>query len=182
LNGYVDLADGATGSEVDFLRLASRADLFVNPWGGIPDYRHTLHLAVEIGSIDGLEGGDVPLYERFYLGGPRSFRGFAYRRLGPHQGSTPVGGEGLLHGTVEYSFPLFWRELRGAAFFDWGDLAPTFSRLSTGRFRTAAGGGLEIRLRLLGQSFPVNLYWTKVLASEPEDREEFFSFTLGFFF
>ena len=107
---------------------------------------------------------------------------FAYRRLGPHQGRVAVGGEGLLRGTVEYSFPLVWREVRAVALFDWGDLAPSFSRLSTGRFRTAAGGGLQVRLNLLEQPFPANFYWAKALSSERGDREQVFSFTVGYSF
>jgi outer membrane protein insertion porin family len=179
-SAFADLAASETGSDVEFLRLGTRADFFAGLWDDRPDFRHTLHLGLEVGGMDSLEGGAVPLYERFYLGGPRSFRGFAYRRLGPHDGDTPIGGEGLIRGTVEYSLPLFWREVRAIGLFDWGDLEPSFSSLSTGRFRTAAGGGLEIRLRLIGQQLPVNLYWVQALASEREDREQLFTFTLGF--
>ena len=111
--------------------------------------------------------------------GPFTFRGFEYRGLGPHQGDTPVGGGGLLHGTVRYSMPLFFRELRAFAMFDWGDLESEFGEISTGRFRTAAGGGISVRLQVLGNALPANFYWMKALSSEAGDEEELFSFSLN---
>ena len=177
-----DYADAATGSESDFLRLLARADLFWSFSDENPDYRHVLHATVEAGRIRSLDGDGTHIAERYFLGGPRSFRGFTYRGLGPHVGRTPVGGNGMIRGSLEYSFPLFWRELRGTALFDWGELAPSFSRLSTGRFRTAVGGGLRTRLHLLGQPLPANFYWVEALGREPEDRERLFLFSLGYAF
>jgi outer membrane protein insertion porin family len=174
-----DIAGAPTGSSIDFARATANASVDFGLFDERPDYRHSLHIGIDVGWIEGLGGDEVPLYERFYVGGPRSFRGFEYRGLGPHQGRTPVGGEGVVRGSIEYSFPLFWREVRAAAVFDWGDLEPTFSDLSAGRFRTAAGGGLIFRLKVFGQPLPATLYWVKALASEPEDREEIFSFTVG---
>lgn len=182
LLGQADLADRVTGSQVEFLRLRARADYALGLWDGVPDRRHVLHSAVEVGTIEDNGHGDVPLFERFFLGGPRDFRGFDYRQLGPHQGNTPVGGEGMIHGTIDYSFPLFWREIRGVALLDWGDLAPTFSRISTGRFRTALGGGVRFRLNLLGNAIPASLYWVQALSSEAGDDEQRFSFSLGYAF
>jgi outer membrane protein insertion porin family len=175
----LDIAGSPTGSSVDFARATANASIDLALFDERPDYRHALHIGVDVGWIEDLGSDEVPLYERFYLGGPRTFRGFEYRRLGPHQGRTPVGGGAVVHGTVEYSLPLFWREVRAVAVFDWGDLEPSFSELSGNRFRTAAGGGLIFRLTLLGQPFPAAIYWVKALASEPEDREELFSFTVG---
>lgn len=174
-----DAAGGATGSEVDFARVEATAAYAIGLWDHRPDHRHVLHAGATVGWLAGMGGDDIPLFERWYLGGPSSFRGFRYRDLGPHQGKTPVGGEGLIHGTVRYSFPMVFRELRAFALFDWGDLEGDFSSLSTGRFRTAAGGGLSVRLKLLGRPLPANLYWVKALSSEAGDREEVFQFSVG---
>jgi outer membrane protein insertion porin family len=174
-----DLGSSATGSRADFARSTASLSFSLGLFDPRPDYWHVFHAGLDIGWMEGLEGEEAPLFERFYLGGPRSFRGFFYRRLGPHQGRTPVGGEGTIHGTLEYSFPLFWREMRAAAIFDWGDLEPGFSKISSGRFRAAAGGGLLIRLKLLGQPVPASLFWVKALSSEAGDREQVFSFSVG---
>jgi outer membrane protein insertion porin family len=175
----LDIAGSPTGSSLDFARSSANASIDIGLFDQRPDYRHSLHVGVDAGWIEGLGGDDVPLYERYYLGGPRSFRGFEYRGLGPHQGRTPVGGEAVIHGSIEYSFPLFFREVRAVAVFDWGDLESSFSDVSASRFRTAAGGGLLFRLKLFGQPLPAAIYWVKALASEPEDEEELFSFTVG---
>ncbi|MCZ6795171.1 MAG: outer membrane protein assembly factor BamA [Planctomycetota bacterium] len=180
----LDLADSATGSSLDFSRLRLRADLFLPLFESHPDFRHTLQVGGELGWNEGLDDDPLPIFERYFIGGPRTFRGFDYRRLGPHQGDVPVGGQAMLRGTVQYSFPLYFKEIRGVALFDWGNLEPSFDNFSTGRFRTAVGGGLRVRLPvpLFEQPIPFNLYWVKALSSENGDEEEIFTFSLGFGF
>ena len=174
-----DLAEKSFGSEVEFARARASAEYFLGLFDDRPDYRHVLHAGASLLWAEGRGGDEVPFFERFYLGGPRSFRGFDYRELGPHQGTTPVGGEGGIYGTVDYSFPLIVRELRAFGIFDWGDLEPSFSEISTGRFRTAAGGGLMVRSKIMGQFLWATLYWVQALSSEPGDEEQLFSFSLG---
>jgi len=83
---------------------------------------------------------------------------------------------------VEYSFPLGLPELRGVALFDFGDAEPTIGGLTAARIRTAAGGGLRIRLRFLKQWLPVDLYFVEALHRERQDDARFFGFSLGFAF
>jgi len=178
----VDLADSLTGSDISFSRTTLSADYYLGLFDRRPDYRHVLHVGADLGWMDDFAGDDALLFQRYYLGGPRSFPGFEYRRLGPHQGDTPVGGQGMIHGVVDYSFPLFWREFRALALFNWGDLEPGFSDVALGRFRTGAGAGLQVRLRPFGQPLPATFYWVKALSSEAGDKEEIFAFTIGFGF
>lgn len=177
-----ELADSATGSDINFSRARLSADYYFGLFDQRPDYRHVLHIGADLGWMDAFAGDSTLLFQRFYLGGPRSYAGFEYRRLGPHQGDTPVGGEGMIHGVVDYSFPLFWREFRGLALFNWGDLEPEFREVSLGRLRTGAGAGLQVRLNALGQPLPATLYWVKALSSEAGDKEQLFAFTIGFGF
>jgi len=83
-----------------------------------------------IGSIRGRGGfvetyGDtdqVPLQERFFLGGPTNFRGSGFRKLSPRDPVTGerVGGNQFYLFTTEVGFPIFkeFIDLRGAVFFD----------------------------------------------------------------
>ena len=180
--GFLDVADDVTGSELDFVRGSAQIDWFVPLWDRRPDHRHILHLGLEAGAIRRFDGEAVPIFERFFVGGPYSFPGFRYRHLGPAEGRFPVGGEGLLRGSVSYSLPLGWREFRAFGRFDWGDNAVRASKISTGRFRTALGGGLQVRLRVFGQPVPANFFWMKALSSEAGDREQLFSFNFGYAF
>jgi len=77
-----------------------------------------------IPNYGGLGSGQVPLYERFFLGGPYSIRGFKSRSLSP---TDPVTGE-LVGGTkelvvnFEYTFPLVSEiGFKGVLFTDVGN-------------------------------------------------------------
>ena len=175
-----DIADDWTGSEVGFARARVSADWFGSFLDGEADLRHTLHVGVESGWADGLHGERLPFYQGFFRGGPRSFRGFEYRELGPHQANEPIGGGAMVHGTVEYSVPLFLREIRIVSLFDWGRVEEDFGDVSTGRVRTSAGGGFQLRVPVLGQIVPLNIYLVQALSSQAGDDEQLFSFTFGY--
>ncbi len=98
---------------------------------------HVLEVGGRTGVADSLEGGDVPFYDRYYLGGIYSLRGFKYRNVAPrrarsiHCTSVPTSPSaailtGLVH--VEYSIPIFEQDggvgLRFALFYDIGAVDP----------------------------------------------------------
>lgn len=86
----------------------------------------------------------VPLYERYYLGGPQGVRGFAFGGLGPQipisKGSLPgdgvtnlpIGGNLMLMGNVELEVPVVPQiGLRLAGFFDAGNVYNTEAQYCT---------------------------------------------------
>ncbi|HTL72156.1 MAG TPA: outer membrane protein assembly factor BamA [bacterium] len=92
---------------------------------------HVLELLGRTGVADSLQGGDVPFYDRYYLGGLYSLRGFQFRNIAPRQGPTvgvtteePIGGDTYWFSSAEYSVPIFEKEggvsLRFALFYDIG--------------------------------------------------------------
>ncbi len=191
----LDLPLEAFGSDTDFVRsvttvdVAFRVNRTLNRLFGSelleeddPAYSHTLRLGGRFGWMKDIGGGETPFFDRFMPGGPRSFRGFEYRGVGPRGRDIPTGGNVEWFGTIEYSFPIFLREIRGVALFDFGDVEERFSKLAANRIRTAVGGGLQFRLTLLGQQVPVNLYLVEPLRTGPRDREQVFTFTLGYSF
>jgi len=67
---------------------------------------------------------EVPLFERFFLGGPYSIRGFKSRSLSPTDPNTgeQVGGNKELIANLEYLFPLIGEVgFKGVLFFDAGN-------------------------------------------------------------
>ena len=186
-----DLAAAATGSQWSFARTTVRADLYqsLSEWinSGLPGYplseepsrRQVLRLGLKFGWADGFAGDDVPIFERFFLGGPRSFPGFQYRGLGPQEDGVRLGGRAYWQGLAEYSFPLLIPELRGLGLFHFGDVEADASGFSAGHIRTAAGGGLRLRLKVMGQQFPFDFYFVQALRKERGDDAQFFTFTLG---
>ncbi len=75
--------------------------------------------------VDGWGGtnsgnGDVPIFERLFLGGANNLRGYDYREAGPKDSSgEPIGGNVSIYGSVEYTFPII-EKVRGAIFYDIG--------------------------------------------------------------
>lgn len=92
----------------------------------------------------------APFFERFYLGGANSLRGFADRRL------TPAGwGTKLILTNTEYRFPLSkknfpYHKTTGAIFFDAGGIWLPGQTPKIKDFRTALGFGLRVRLPVVG--------------------------------
>ena len=139
----------------------------------------------------GYGGEDVPIFEKFFLGGLDSIRGFEERTVGPKErrGSRyffisdrddkdVVGGEKELFFNFEYIFPILKETgIRGVVFFDAGN-AYKKSESFLSDIRTSAGFGIRwqspfgpLRLEL-----GINL--------DPEDDEDTseFHFTMGSMF
>lgn len=68
----------------------------------------------------GSANGDVPIFERLFLGGANNLRGYDYREAGPKDASgEPIGGNVSVYASIEYSFPII-EKVRGAVFYDVG--------------------------------------------------------------
>lgn len=117
LSGELRVGSRALGSDVDFLQLRLEGR-YLQSLGE----RHRLLLRAEIGTtaIDAFPA--LPPSLRFFAGGDRSVRGYAYKRIGADAvgGDTHGGGRHLLVGSVELErqFAPRWA---GAVFVDAGD-------------------------------------------------------------
>ncbi len=99
---------------------------------------HVLEVGARTGVADTYGNtGDVPFYDRYYLGGPDDLRGFRYRSVSPRErpfppapGSSkePIGGDTVWFAYAEYSLPIIQSSkengtgLRFAVFYDIGDV------------------------------------------------------------
>lgn len=121
---------------------------------------HVIEAVGSTGVADSLGGGDVPFYDRYYLGGMYSLRGFKYRNVAPRQAYTPgvsvnepIGGDTYWFGSVEYSLPIFEKEggisLRYALFFDIGAVSANPYSYSS-QFNDDWGMGLRLDIPRLG--------------------------------
>ncbi len=113
---------------------------------------HILEVVGRTGSAHSLESGDVPFYERYYLGGMYSLRGFNYRGISPRQPglNEPIGGDTYWFGSAEYSIPIIEQEhglsLRFAMFYDIGDVDSRSYGYTMSNFDDNWGLGLRINL------------------------------------
>ena len=140
-------------------------------------YQHVLMVAFRAETIDGISD-DVPIYNRLFLGGPKSIRGIEYRGVSPYARKLnrdgdrtnkydPWGGQTLVCANIEYTIPVF-KMLRLAAFTDIGSVSSDEFDLSDDFAWTA---GIGVRLDIA----------TPIEKPDHAD-EEVFSFTVGYDF
>jgi outer membrane protein insertion porin family len=91
---------------------------------------------------------EVPLFDRFFLGGSRSIRGFSNRDIGPiDDNKEPLGGDTMAYTNLELTFPIIDR-VRGAVWNDMGfiDARPFHYTSIFDEGDAAAGVGLRLNL------------------------------------
>ena len=128
-----------------------------------PFHGHVLEIGGRGGVAKSLSGGDVPFYDRFYLGGLYSLRGFNYNNIGPREPFTsgvkedPIGGDTYWFGTVEYSLPILplaekdnGASVRFAVFYDIGAVYTKAFSTDGSNFDDDWGVGLHIFIPKLG--------------------------------
>jgi outer membrane protein insertion porin family len=136
--------------------------------------RHVLGLRSQMS----IAGGNAPVYERFYGGGIRSFRGFTFRGLGPFENNLAVGGTFALFNTIEYQIPLLANDRVHWAFFvDHGTVERDFEIRD---YRVAIGTGLRLNIPALGP-LPLALDFAVPLVQGPGDHKQLFSLSVGVF-
>lgn len=178
-----EIVGGVLGGDVDFYKLELRAAQYWSPvryfdetsfWRDVFK-GHILELVGRAGVVEAYGDGDrgnqnrVPLFDRFYLGGLYSLRGFDFRDVGPREELTgePTGGSTFWFASAEYSIPLIER-LRFAVFYDAGMVYPdaysfdpqTFADGSTtGSYNDNFGFGIRLNLPIgplrLDYGFPL---------------------------
>ena len=133
----------------------------------------------QIGYVHSLNDEDVPIEERFFLGGIYTIRGFDSREVGPRdENGDYTGAEKQSYFNFEYIFPLVKEaNLKGVIFFDvgnaWGDNEDFFS---SWRYSTGAG------VRWNSPLGPLRLEWGYNLDPESYEDNSRLDFTIGRFF
>jgi outer membrane protein insertion porin family len=126
------------GGDSQFVKTVGTTSYFQPIW-----LNHILSGRLEVGAGWGWGGEEFPLFERFYLGGPNSFRGVKFRRISPvDETGTRIGGTSMLLGTVEYIIPLPFG-FRVASFFDIGNVYGFGEPFNPAETREAVGAGVR---------------------------------------
>jgi outer membrane protein insertion porin family len=166
------------GGQSNFLKADVRHGIFIPLFWKLVGYARG-----EFGYINNLGGVDdnttLPLYDRFFLGGINSLRGFKWATVGPYDGPYIIGG--LTYGlvTFELLFPLVETiGMRGVLFFDAGNAYRTMSDFSISDFRTDAGAGIRWNSPL----GPLRIEWGYNLDPKPGENNYQFQFSAGAFF
>jgi outer membrane protein insertion porin family len=117
---------------------------------------HVVGFHLEYEFIRPYNNSPVPVWERFYLGGERSIRGYDIYTIGPRDPTTGVnmGGEKSLVFNAEYIIPV-GGPIYTIFFYDAGNAYDRGQKMSTGDLYTSAG--LELRIFVPALRVPFRL-------------------------
>jgi outer membrane protein insertion porin family len=211
-SGSVEVADEAIGSAVSFVRWRLFTREYLRLYGTTPNDSVVLRFNTEWGLITSRVAPGPPIYERFYLGGIFSVRGFPLNGLGPRlpvssaydpnailgDNGVPVGGNMQFFYNVELEFPIVPAvNIRGVIFTDGGNawnLDPYVSLYGGENYnydpatdaRRLDFGDLRTSwgfgVRWISPLGPLRFEWGIPFARRPWESEIDFQFTIGNFF
>jgi len=144
-----------------------------------PIGKTTAMLRGRFGYASGVFEKEVPLYERFYVGGLYTVRGLGFGEAGPRDPKTgdPLGGTEELIFNAEYIFPIISDiRLKGVVFFDVGNAYENFKHFGTLRYTSGMG------VRWISPMGPIRLEWGYNLKRKPREDSSRFEFAFGTLF
>ena len=138
----------------------------------------TISLRGRFGYATGIFNKQLPLYERFYVGGIYTLRGFGFGEAGPKDDRGEfIGGTKELIFNNEYIFPIFSElKLKGVVFFDAGNSYDTTEPIGTLRYSTGTG------VRWISPLGPIRIEWGYNIQRKPGESASKVEFTFGSFF
>lgn len=136
----------------------------------------------EINWADGYGDDVLPAFERFFMGGANSLRGFTIRDIGPKNfAGDPLGGDQSLLFNVELVYPLT-RTFRAFVFYDRGnvfgegfDTSTTATSFDLGEMRQSFGAGI----RFFSPFGPIGLAYGIKLDRRSFEKTGEFHFSAG---
>jgi len=138
------------------------------------------HIKLAAGQVWENEDGMLPDFEKFYLGGINSIRGFKTRSIAvtdtdPETGEEyKIGGKIMWFTNLEYHFPLVKAGgLRGLVFYDAGNVYD--NEWDFNEVKQSVGTGL----RWLSPMGPMRLEWGYVINPEPDEDSSNWEFSMG---
>ena len=121
--------------------------------------------------------GDAPPFEKFYIGGSSSLRGFEYRGISPRSGvdDDPVGSDWAIVGNAEVAVPL------GSETFSWLFFSDV-GTIETGGVRASVGTGVQILIPQFFGPVPMRFELAAPFMKDEKDETQAFSFSVGALF
>jgi outer membrane protein assembly factor BamA len=200
LQGSIEHASEYTFSENDFTRYSGVARWYFPVFWGF-----VIKTNLTMGYITSTSERGIPIFEKFFVGGIYTVRGYEPRSIGPQVkiGSVRdpgaslryanVGGNKQVIANLELEFPIFPQvNIRGVVFLDAGNayaegeglLAERFNADDPSRKETFWGmyWSTGFGFRWFSPIGPLRFEWGIPLTRRPGDKDILFEFTIGNFF
>ncbi len=164
------------GGDIAFTKYLAETGFYVPLFWKITGFLHA-----KTGFVQENSGGKLPDYERFYLGGMNSLRGFGWRDVSPTEKNSigddvRIGGDKFVQFNAELLFPLIKDAgLMGVLFFDTGNAYNNDEAIDLGNLRESVGYGI----RWYSPMGPIRLEYGHILDPRKDEGTGQWEFTMG---
>jgi len=180
ITNSADVAGGPLGGDRNFYRVQTSGEYYY------PIVINGVTTVIEVSGRTGIVQSypntpDVPIFERYFTGGQDSIRGYDERSVGPLDPNTndAVGGDALLLGSVEYTVPII-EIIKGAVFFDTGNVYDKVRDYGTGGLLSGTGVGLRIKTPIGPIKLDYGIPLDKTATQTTKNGKFYFSVSKGF--
>jgi len=173
--------DVSPACDNQYWRLGLNHRSYFNVW---KRFDHVFMAGLRLETIDAFSD-EVPIYNRMFLGGPRTIRGIRYRYVGPMAKKvgtgdswSPWGGQTMFCMNFEYTIPIV-KMVRFAVISDLGSVGEDpFDLDFSSNFAWTGGFGLRLDIPM----FPIRLDFAVPFVEPDHSEKEVFSFMVGYDF
>ena len=178
LNLFGSITPEFLGSSDSYYRLEAKGSSYWSFW----DKAIIAMVGAKFGTVANFDPDkDVPVFERYLLGGGNSLRGFDYRSVGPVYNGENIGGQTMLLLTAEVSHPI-WGPLRGAFFIDAGGVWADPCEVKFNEFNAGAGWGIRMNLPEINVPLRLDIAYPIINNQSNEKSKVRLHFDVGFSF
>ena len=173
----LEVSGGPLGGDTEIIYAEATTAQYWPVWND-----HVFNLRGTVRTVESYGDGDVLIFDRLYLGGPRTLRGFDYRDISPRDpfnNNEPFGGKSSWFASAEYTVPL-WSKIRGALFYDIGAVGEEPTDFVTADMNSNWGIGARFDLPM----FPLRLDYAfpHLTDEDNEEAQPRWNFMLGYTF
>jgi len=161
------------GGDADFTKIEGSSSWFFPMF-----WKSVFHIKGAAGQIFASDEKKLPVYERFYLGGMNSIRGFSSTSISPVDPVTneKIGGDKMWYTNIAVQFPLVEQAgLYGEVFSDLGNVYAVDDNWDFGDFKKTAGIGFMWKSPM----GPIRLAWGYNLDQQDGEDTSNWDFTMG---
>ena len=179
INFFSSITPMALGSSSNYYRIEGKGSYYVSFF----DKAIVAMVGAKLGTVSSFNRDDenVPVFERYFMGGSDSLRGFEYRTVAPTYNREAIGGQTMLLLTAEVTHPI-WGPVRGAIFVDAGNAWRNSWSMAFSGINIGAGYGLRVRLPWINVPLKLDLAYPVLNNTDCESSKFRIHFNVGFTF